>query len=47
MTTFKKAVENLRPRLEELAKNEAYFGSHGLYGNEKSREKNTEISDDF
>lgn len=42
MTSFKKAVENLRPQLVEIGSNEAFFEANGEYGDPETREENLE-----
>jgi len=44
MTSFKKAVENLRPKLEEIGSNEAFFEAHGKHGDPETREENLELA---
>lgn len=40
MTTFKKAVENLRPQIEQIAKDEGYFEAWAKHGAPNLKEDN-------
>ena len=42
MTTFKKAVENLRPQIEKLGKERGYFEAYAKHGAPSIRETSAE-----
>ncbi len=42
MTSLKKAVENLRPQIEKLAKDEGYYEANAKYGAPSLREESEE-----
>ncbi len=42
MTTFKKAVENLRPQIEQLGRDRGYYEAYVDFGSPDKREKNAE-----
>ena len=47
MTSFKKAVENLRPKLEEIGSNEAFFEAMAKFGDTKTREENLDRAESY
>jgi len=42
MKAFDKAVANLRPTLEQIGRNEAFFEAHSQFGEPENREENQE-----